>query len=145
MVCCILPAPMPISRMLCAAYPGAAALSALSVNVNVPLKAPVAWGVKLIGNRQDWPATSVPAVEEPSLSCGQADAPLVFKLKFAEMLGSFPLLGTGKLSAALPAFSTVTVCGLSLLVEPGAVTAKLRLGGSAKSSFNTRLLPESAM
>jgi hypothetical protein len=61
------------------------------------------------------------------------------------MLGFSPLPGTGKFSAALPAFSTVTVCGLSLLVEPITVGAKLRIGGSAKSSFNTRLLPPSAM
>ena len=50
------------------------------------------------------------------------------------MLGLFPLIGTGKLSAALPMFSTVTLCGLSLLVEPQGVAAKLRLGGSQKSS-----------
>ncbi len=56
------------------------------------------------------------------------------------MLGLFPLPGIGKFSTALPMFSTVTVCGLSLLVEPGAVNAKFRLGGSAKSSFNARLL-----
>jgi hypothetical protein len=34
------------------------------------------------------------------------------------MLGLFPLEGTEKLNAVLPLFSTVTVCGLSLLVEP---------------------------
>ncbi len=55
------------------------------------------------------------------------------------MLGLFPLPGIGKFSAALPTFSIVTVCGLSLLVEPGAVNAKLRLGGSTRSSFNIRL------
>jgi len=145
MACGMLPVPVPLNKMLCATYPGAAALSALSVNASVPLKLPAAEGTKLMGNRQDCPAASVPAVEEPVLSSGQAFAPLLLNVKFAETLGSFPLLGTGKFSAALPAFSTVTVCGLSLLVEPGAVTAKLRLGGSAKSSFNTRLLPESAM
>jgi hypothetical protein len=145
MVCCVLPKPVPPRRILCAAYPGAAALSALSVNANVPLKVPAAWGVKLTGNRQDWPAASDPAVKDPALSSGQAFGPLALKLKFVEMLGLFPPLRIGKLSAALPAFSTVTVCGLSLLVEPGAVNAKLRLGGSAKSSFKTRLLPESAI
>jgi hypothetical protein len=61
------------------------------------------------------------------------------------MLGLFPLEGTEKLNAVLPLFSTVTVCGLSLLVEPGAVGAKLRLGESAKSSFAIRLLYVSAM
>jgi hypothetical protein len=145
MVCGVLPVPMPLRSILCAAYPGEAALSALSVNATVPLKAPAAWGAKLMANRQDWPAASVPAVVEPALTSGHEDAPLLFRVKFAEMLGLFPLLGIGKLSAVLPTFSTVTVCGLSLLVEPGAVNAKLRLGGSARSSFNALLLPESAM
>ncbi len=137
MLCCVLPVPMPLSRMLCAVYPGAAALSALSVNTRVPLKAPAAEGAKLMGNRQDCPAASVPAVEEPALTSGQADAPLLLRVKFAGMFGFVPLLGIVKFSAALPTFSTVTVCGLSLLVARGAVSAKLRLGGSAKSSFNT--------
>src|ERR1035438_10160859 len=132
---------MPLNKMLCAAYPGAAALSALSVKTNVPLKLPVTGGIKLMGNRQDWPAASVPAVEDPALTGGQVDAPLVFKVKFAAMLGLLPILGTGKLSAALPTFSNVTVRGLSPLIEPGSVAAKLRLGGSAKSSFNTPLFP----
>jgi hypothetical protein len=132
--------------MLCAAYPGAAALSVLSVNTNVPLKVPAAWGVKLMGNRQDCPAASVAAAEEPALTSGHEDAaPLPFRVKFAEMLGLFPLLGIGKFSVALPTFSRVTICGLSLLADPGAVAPKLRLGGSAKSSFNIRLLPESAI
>ncbi len=61
------------------------------------------------------------------------------------MLGLIPLLGIGKFSAALPTFSIVTVCGLSLLVAPGTVNAKFRLGGSARSSFNIRLLYVSEM
>ncbi len=146
MVCGVLPVPMPLNRMLCcAACPGTAALSALSVNSSVPLKLPAAGGVKLMGNRQDWPAASVPAAGEPALTSGHEDAAPLFRVKFAAMLGLFPLAGTGKFRAALPAFSTVTVCGLSLLVKPGAVGAKLRLGGSAKSSFNTRLLAVSAI
>ncbi len=145
MVCCVLPVPVPLNRMLCAAYPGAAALSALSVNTSVPFKAPAAEGMKPISNRQERPGKSVPAAVEPELTSGQADVPLLLSVKFVGMLGFIPLLGTGKFSVALPTFSTVTVCWLSLLVDPGAVNAKLRLGGSAKSSFNTRLLPESAM
>jgi hypothetical protein len=141
MVCWVLPVPMPLNRMLCVAYPGAAVLSALSVNTAAPLKAPAVAGVKLMGNKQDWPDASVPAVEEPALNSGQMDAPLLFSVKFAAILGLLPALGIGKFSAALPTFSTVTVCGLSLLVKPGAVGAKLKLGVSAKSSFNTRLLP----
>jgi hypothetical protein len=100
-------------------------------------------GEKLMGSWQDAPAIRVLAVEEPALTKGQAEAPLLFSVKFAAMLGSFPVEGIGKLSAALPTFSTVTVCGLSALVEPTAVVAKLRLGASAKSSFNTRIFAPS--
>jgi hypothetical protein len=56
------------------------------------------------------------------------------------MLGLLPLFGDEKISAEFPEFSTVTVCGLSLLVEPGDVEAKFKLGGSARSSFSTLLL-----
>jgi hypothetical protein len=94
-------------------------------------------------NRQDCPAASALAVEVPALTSGHEDAPLLFSVKFAGMSGLIPVLGTGKFSAALPAFSRVTVRGLSLLVEPMTVVAKLRLGGSAKSSSNPRLLPAS--
>jgi hypothetical protein len=65
------------------------------------------------------------------LTSGQAEATLLFSVKFAAMLGLLPLPGTGKLSPALPTFSSITVCGLSLLVDPGAVLVKLSLGGSA--------------
>src|SRR6266566_3768774 len=60
------------------------------------------------------------------------------------MLGFKPVAGTGNVSAAFPIFVSVTVCGLSLLVEPTAVGAKLRLGGSAKSNSSTAMLPLSA-
>ncbi|MGA9672844.1 MAG: hypothetical protein WBQ94_26750 [Terracidiphilus sp.] len=63
--------------MVCVAYPGAAALSALSVNANEPLRSPAAAGAKLTDNKQDWPAASVPGAEEPEISSGQADAPLL--------------------------------------------------------------------
>ena len=117
----------------------------LSVSTSKPLRAPAAVGVKLIGNRHDAPAASVPAVEEPLLRSGQAEVPLLFKMKFAAMLGLLPAEGTEKLNAALPKFSTVTVCGLSVLVEPTAALAKLRLGASARSSFNTRIFEPSEM
>jgi len=56
-------------------------------------------------------------------------------VKLVERLAFVPVLGTGKVIAALPAFSTVTVCGLSELVVPACVEAKLSAGGSTKSSF----------
>jgi hypothetical protein len=139
----VLPVPVPLNKMLCAVYPGAVAFNALSVKTIEPLKAPATVGAKPMGSVQDWPAKSVPAVEEPALISGHAEARPLPSVKLAAMLGLFPLLGTGKFNAALPTFSIVTVCGLSLLVEPGAVNAKLRLGGSAKSSFSMRLLPVS--
>jgi hypothetical protein len=77
-----------------------------------------------MGNWQDAPAASVPGSEEPALNTVQAEAPLSFSVKFAAMLGLFPVDGIGKFNAALPTFSTVTVCGLSVLVEPKAVLAK---------------------
>ncbi len=141
----MLPVPMPLNRMFCAAYPGAAALSALSVSASAPLMLPVVSGVKLMDNRQDWPTASVPAAGEPAPTKGHEDDAPLFNAKFAAMLGFSPLPGTGKFSTALPTSSTVTVCGLSLLVEPITVGAKLRFGGSAKSSFNTRLSPPSEM
>jgi len=51
--------------------------------------------------------------------------------KFAATLGLVPVPGSGKVSVALPMLVIVTVCGLSLLVAPIAVEAKLRAGGSA--------------
>ena len=84
-----------------------------------------------MGRVQVLPTASVPGDEEVELTCGQAVPPLLFQVKLAAMLGSKPLEGTGRLSAALPTFSIVTVCGLSLLVAPTAVEAKLRLGASA--------------
>ncbi len=129
--------PVPLSVTVCGLLP------ALSVSTNEPLIAPPEVGRNPIDNRQDWPVASVPAAEEPELTSVHEDAPLVSRVKFAEILGLFPLPGIGKLSTALPTFSTVTVCGLSLLVAPGTVNAKVRLGGSERSSFNTRLLPVS--
>ncbi len=123
---------------------GAAAFRLLSVRTSEPLREPAAVGTKLMGNWQNAPGASVPAAEEPLLISGQADAAPVLSVKFAVMLGLLPLDGIGKLNAALPTFSTVTVFGLSVLVAPTAVLAKVRLGGSAKSSSNARLFCVSA-
>ena len=84
-------------------------MSELSANTRVPLSVPVVVGAKLMGNKQDWPAASVPAVKEPAFTSGHDAAPLLFRVKFAERPGLFPLLGIGKFSAELPTFSTVTV------------------------------------
>jgi hypothetical protein len=97
-------------------------------------------GAKLIDNRQDWPAESAPATEEPALTSGHEDGPPLYNLKFDDMLGFVPFIRIGKFNVTLPTFSIVTVFGLSMLVEPGEVDSKVKLGGSAKSSFNTRLL-----
>src|SRR5258705_13766440 len=71
---------------------------------------------------------------------GLDDPPALSRVKFAAILGLLPVEGIGKAIAALPMFSTVTVCGLSVLNEPTGVPAKVRLGGSAKSTFNINLL-----
>jgi hypothetical protein len=118
--------------MLCVLY-GAAAFRLLSVVTSEPLKEPTVAGVKLIRLVHLDPEASVPGLE---LDCGQVE-PLPIANP-GEMLGFKPVAGTGNVSGALPIFVSVTVRGL--LVEPTAVDAKLRLGGSAKSNFFTVLL-----
>ena len=82
---------------------------------------------------QDAPAASVPADEAVLPINGQAVPPVLFNVKFVDMLGLLPLDGIENVKVEFPLFQSVTVCGLSLLVEPTAVVAKARLGGSAKS------------
>jgi len=98
-----------------------------------------------MGIAQVAPAAKVPAVEDALETSGQADAPLLSSVKLVATLGLFPDAGTGKVSGALPAFSMVTVCGLSALVVPGGVLAKFRIGGLEKSTFATELLPTKPM
>ncbi len=109
----------------------------LSVSTSDALRSPVTAGVKLMGNRQPAPAASIPGVEEPEATSGHAEAWLLFRAKFAAMLGLVPIGGIEKLSAAFPLFSSVTVCGLSLLVKPAGVDEKLSEGGSTTSTFKT--------
>jgi len=52
-------------------------------------------------------------------------------------MGLLPVAGIGKFNAALPKFSRVIVCGLSVWLSPQPVLAKVRVGGRRKSSFNT--------
>jgi hypothetical protein len=85
-------------------------------------------GTKLISNWQELLAASVAAVPEPALTSGQADAPLLFKVKLVAILGLLPADGSGKLSAALPIFAMVTACGV--LVAPYGVVAKFSTGGT---------------
>ena len=117
--------PAPFNKIVCVAP---ATFRLLSVATSLPLSGPSASGVKLIEPVQDAPAASVAALE-PVVSCGQVEpAPIV---KPAVMLGLLPLPGTAKVRLALPALIIATVCGLSALVEPTGVVAKVRLGGSA--------------
>jgi hypothetical protein len=82
----------------------------------------------------------MPAVDDVETSGQVVDES---RVKLAETVGFSPDPGTGKLSGALPTFVSVAVCGL--LWEPTLILAKLKLGGVAKSSSTTRLLPLSAM
>jgi hypothetical protein len=100
----------------------------LSVKTSEPLSAPSVVGTKLISNWQELLAASVAAVPEPALTSGQADAPLLFKVKLVAILGLLPADGSGKLSAALPIFAMVTACGV--LVAPYGVVAKFSTGGT---------------
>ena len=101
------------------------------------MRVPAVVGSKLIGNWQEAPAANVPAVGEFVPTSGQAVAPLLSRVKFAAMLGLFPVEREGKFSVVLPTFETVTVCGLSLLVLPTWVEAKVRDGGLAKLNSYT--------
>jgi hypothetical protein len=92
---------------------------------------PTVVGGKLIKLMQEAPAGSVVALK---LS-GQVE--LLPIANPVAMLGFKPLVGTGNVGSALPIF---VVCGLSLLVKPIVVDAKLSLGGSAKSIFTTASL-----
>ena len=51
-----------------------------------------------MGNRQEAPAARVPAIDEFSITSGQAAVPLLSRVKFAAMLGLFPVEGMGKFS-----------------------------------------------
>jgi hypothetical protein len=97
-----------------------------------------------MGNWQDAPAARDPA-EEPAAMIGHVVAPPPVIVKFVAMVGLLPGEGTGKVNGALPKFSTVMVCGLSGLVEPTGVEAKVRLGASARSSFKTRVFEVSTI
>ena len=95
-----------------------------------------------MGSVQPACAARVPGLPAEDATTGQVAAP---RVKLAEIDGSLPVEGMGKVSTALPAFTTEMVLGLSLLVEPTTTEAKLRCEASARSSFNTRLLSVSAM
>jgi hypothetical protein len=51
----------------------------------------------------------------------------------ADTLGLVPVAGSEMIKGELPSLLTVTVCGLSLLVEPTTVLAKVSVGVSVKS------------
>ena len=111
-------------------------MSALSVSTREPLIFPDETGTKLIDSSQEAPDARVPE-EASALTSGHADVALSFKVKLGERAGLVPLAGMGNVRSPLPMFARVTVCGLSVLVSPKAVVAKLRLGGSAESTFHT--------
>ena len=106
---------------------------ALSVRTTLPLMLPPAVG-----------ANSMPSTQ---LASGSRDWPL----ELHEVLGPCKVkpgvvliwLIISGVSGALPAFSTVTSC--AALAVPTFVAVKLRLGGSPKFSFSTRLLLVSAI
>ena len=123
------PIPVPFNVMLCVADD---ALSELSVRVSVSLRVPVVVGKKSMLRLQ----LAFAASEKLDVQSGGVPLP-VARVKSAGRVRP----GATAVSAALPKFSTVTVCGLSLLVEPTFVEAKLNDGGApAKSSFSTRVL-----
>src|ERR1700728_3717416 len=95
-----------------------------------PFRLPATAGSKLIDNSTEVPAVSNPGTANPLPITGHAEGPLLAKEKLVAMLGLFPVAGIGNVKSALPIFATVTLCGLSLLLEPTVVEANPRLGGS---------------
>ena len=85
----------------------------------------------------------------PLAISGQLSPLPLFSVKLGEILGLFPEERTGKLRASLPMFTSVTVCGLSELVLPTSVSAKLSEGGlltaisftAVLAVFATKMLP----
>ena len=62
---------------------------------------------------------------------------MLLREKLEEMLGLVPVLGTETVKGAFPTFWIGSVLGLSLLVAPTFVAAKLMFGGSELSSLVT--------
>src|SRR5665213_1069092 len=140
-VVCTAPVAAPFSAIVCVAP----RLTLLSLITSEPLMLPPVVGVKLMGNVQLVFAGTEADDPEELVSSGQAVPPTLFRVKPVEMLGLVPVPGMGNVSAALPMFSSVTVCGLSLLVEPTAVDANVSDGALLMVSFTTFLLAASAM
>ena len=136
---------VPPRAMVCVAL---VAFRLLSVRTTEPLTVPFAVpvGAKLIGRVQLAPDASVPAAELPVVSSGHADTPLLLSVKLAAMLGLYPLPGIEKVSALLPMFEIVAVCGSSVVsVNPTLVAvAKPRLL-ALTSTLRMLLLLVSAM
>jgi len=122
-IVCDVDVAVPLSEIVCLTL---VPFILLSVTASDPLIVPAAVGAKLIGRVQDAPVASVPTDEDVLPINGQAVPPVLFNVKFDAILGLFPLVGIGSVSAVFPLFHSVTVCGLSLLVEPTAVDAKLK-------------------
>jgi len=135
--------PVPLSEIVCVE---AETFRVLSVSTSDPVRLPVPAGVKLMGRMQVALAANVPADPEVVVSSGQAVLPTLFRLKLVpERFGSVPVPGIGNVSAVVPRFSSVTVFGLSLLVEPTVVEAKFRVGAVPRFSLTTTLLVASAI
>ena len=120
----------------------------MSVKVNVAVSLPDCVGEKLNGRMQVALGAIVPAVNDVLLIDGQAVLPVVVRVKFVDedKLGFVPELGIDIVSGVLPMFVTVTVCGLSVLVDPTAVDANVKLGATVEIGIlMTRLFPVSAM
>ena len=107
----------------------------LSVKTSEPVRLPPESGSKSMATLQNVLRAIEPGEPAPLAVTGQVL--LGSRAKLAEMAGSLPLPGIGKLSVALPMLKSVKFCGLSELVAPEAVVAKLADCGSATSSFST--------
>src|SRR5436309_2476092 len=102
-----------------------------------PVMEPGTVGAKLTAAAHEAPAARVAGLEL-DVTCGQVE--LLLKVNPVEMFGLNPEPGTSKVNGALPSLVSVTVLGLSELVEPTAVLANVKLGGLLKFSCFARPL-----
>jgi hypothetical protein len=127
--------PVPLSDTLCIEL---ATFNASSVTTTEPLVLPAAVGVKSTASVQDAPEASV-EVEDDVLNCGHVAA--VFSAKPIEMLGFVPVVGVARVSALLPMFEIVAVCGPSVVsVDPTLVAVAKRRLLALTSTLRMRLL-----
>ena len=102
------PSPVPVSEMLCVAYPGPEARRELSVTAIDPVRVPSAVGEKPMASKQEAPASRRFVPFAPAGTSGQEEDTLESSVKFAATLGLVPVMGMGKNMGTLPMLMSAT-------------------------------------